>query len=139
MAAVPDLMPALPELVLAIGALAMVLIGAMQGEKSLRLLEMLAVVLFGVAGLMVLTQTGKTVTFNGAFMVDGFARFMKVLTLIGAAAAVVMSSDYIRREGIARFDFPILIVLATIGMMMMVSANDLIALYVGVELQSLAL
>ena len=139
MAAVPDLMPALPELVLAIGALAMVLIGAMQGEKSLRLLEMLAVILFGVAGLMVLTQTGKTVTFNGAFMVDGFARFMKVLTLIGAAAAVVMSSDYIRREGIARFEFPILIVLATIGMMMMVSANDLIALYVGVELQSLAL
>ncbi|MFY8038713.1 MAG: NADH-quinone oxidoreductase subunit NuoN [Bosea sp. (in: a-proteobacteria)] len=139
MAAVPDLMPALPELVLAIGALAMVLIGAMQGEKSLRLLEMLAVILFGVAGLLVLTQTGKLVTFNGAFVVDGFARFMKVLTLIGAAAAVVMSSDYIRREGIARFEFPILIVLATIGMMMMVSANDLIALYVGVELQSLAL
>jgi NADH-quinone oxidoreductase subunit N len=111
----------------------------MQGEKSLRLLEMLAVILFGVAGLMVLTQTGKLVTFNGAFVVDGFARFMKVLTLIGAAAAVVMSSDYIRREGIARFEFPILIVLATIGMMMMVSANDLIALYVGVELQSLAL
>ncbi len=139
MAAVPDLMPALPELMLAVGALAMVLIGAMQGEKSLRLLEMLAVILFGVAGLMVLTQTGKLVTFNGAFVVDGFARFMKVLTLIGAAAAVVMSSDYIRREGIARFEFPILIVLATIGMMMMVSANDLIALYVGVELQSLAL
>jgi NADH-quinone oxidoreductase subunit N len=139
MAAVPDLMPALPELMLAVGALAMVLIGAMQGEKSLRLLEMLAVILFGVAGLMVLTQTGKMVTFNGAFVVDGFARFMKVLTLVGAAAAVVMSSDYIRREGIARFEFPILIVLATIGMMMMVSANDLIALYVGVELQSLAL
>ncbi len=139
MAAVPDLMPALPELMLAVGALAMVLIGAMQGEKSLRMLEMLAVILFGVAGLMVLTQTGKMVTFNGAFVVDGFARFMKVLTLIGAAAAVVMSSDYIRREGIARFEFPILIVLATIGMMMMVSANDLIALYVGVELQSLAL
>ncbi len=139
MAAVPDLMPALPELMLAVGALAMVLIGAMQGEKSLRLLEMLAVILFGVAGLMVLTQTGKMVTFNGAFVVDGFARFMKVLTLIGAATAVVMSSDYIRREGIARFEFPILIVLATIGMMMMVSANDLIALYVGVELQSLAL
>jgi NADH-quinone oxidoreductase subunit N len=64
---------------------------------------------------------------------------MKVLTLIGAAAAVVMSADYIRREGMARFEFPILIVLATIGMMMMISANDLIALYVGLELQSLAL
>jgi NADH-quinone oxidoreductase subunit N len=139
MAAVPDLMPALPELLLAAGALAMVLIGAIQGEKSLRLMETLAVALFAVAGLVVLTQTGKQVTFNGAFVVDGFARFMKILTLIGAIAAVIMSSDYIRREGMAKFEYPILIVLAVIGMMMMISANDLIALYVGVELQSLAL
>ncbi len=139
MAAIPNLMPALPELLLAVGALAMVLIGAFQGEKSLRLLEIMAVALFAVAGLVVLSQTGKQITFSGAFVADGFGRFMKVLTLIGAAAAVVMSSDYIRREGMARFEYPILIVLATIGMMMMISANDLIALYVGVELQSLAL
>ncbi len=139
MHAVPNLMPALPEIILAAGALAMVLIGALQGEKSLRLMEVLAVALFGLAGVLVLTQTGKQVTFNGAFVADGFGRFMKVLTLVGAAAAVIMSSDYIRREGMAKFEFPILIVLATIGMMMMISANDLIALYVGVELQSLAL
>ncbi|MGL4439352.1 MAG: NADH-quinone oxidoreductase subunit NuoN [Bosea sp. (in: a-proteobacteria)] len=139
MHAVPNLMPALPEIMLAAGALAMVLIGALQGEKSLRLMEIMAVALFGIAGIMVLSQTGKEITFNGAFVADGFGRFMKVLTLIGAAAAVIMSSDYIRREGMAKFEFPILIVLATIGMMMMISANDLIALYVGVELQSLAL
>lgn len=139
MHAVPNLMPALPELTLAVGALAMVLIGALQGERSLRLMEIMAVALFGIAGVMVLSQTGKQVTFNGAFVADGFGRFMKLLTLIGAAAAVIMSSDYIRREGMAKFEFPILIVLATIGMMMMISANDLIALYVGVELQSLAL
>ncbi len=139
MAALPNLMPALPEITMAAGALAMVLIGALQGEKSLRLLETFAVVLFAVAGAMVLQQSGKQVTFNGAFVADGFGRFMKVLTLVGAAAAVVMSSDYIRREGMAKFEYPILIVLATIGMMMMISANDLIALYVGVELQSLAL
>jgi NADH-quinone oxidoreductase subunit N len=139
MHAVPNLMPALPELVMAAGALAMVLIGALQGEKSLRLMETLALVLFGIAGVLVLQQTGKQVTFNGAFVADGFGRFMKILTLVGAAAAIIMSSDYIRREGMAKFEYPILIVLATIGMLMMISANDLIALYVGVELQSLAL
>jgi NADH-quinone oxidoreductase subunit N len=139
MHAVPNLMPALPEIMLAACALAMVLIGALKGEKSLRLMEIMAVALFGIAGVMIMSQTGKQITFNGAFVADGFGRFMKVLTLIGAAAAIIMSSDYIRREGMAKFEFPILIVLATIGMMMMISANDLIALYVGVELQSLAL
>ncbi len=64
---------------------------------------------------------------------------MKVLTLIGAAAAILLSSDTLRRDGTMRFEFPILVVLATIGMMMMISANDLISLYVGLELQSLAL
>jgi NADH-quinone oxidoreductase subunit N len=72
-------------------------------------------------------------------VVDGFGRFMKILTLIGSAAAIVMSSGFMRRAGIMRFEFPILIVLSTIGMMMMISANDLIALYLGLELQSLAL
>jgi NADH-quinone oxidoreductase subunit N len=139
MATVPNLLPALPEIVLAIGALAMVLIGALQGERSLRLMETLALALFGVAGVLVLMQTGKQVTFSGAFVADAFGRFMKILTLMGAAAAIVMSADFIRREGLARFEFPILIVLSVIGMMMMISANDLIALYVGVELQSLAL
>jgi NADH-quinone oxidoreductase subunit N len=139
MHAVPNLMPALPEIILAAGALAMVLIGALQGERSLRLMEAMALALFAIAGVVILSQTGKVITFNGAFVADGFARFMKILTLIGAGAAIIMSSDFIRREGMAKFEFPILIVLATIGMLMMISANDLIALYVGVELQSLAL
>jgi NADH-quinone oxidoreductase subunit N len=136
---VPDLVPALPEILLAVGALAMVLIGAIKGEKSLRLLETIAVALFVVAAFMVMAGSGKQVTFNGGFVVDAFARFMKVLTLIGAVAAVLMSADFIRREGMAKFEYPILIVLAVIGMMMMISAGDLIALYVGLELQSLAL
>jgi NADH-quinone oxidoreductase subunit N len=79
------------------------------------------------------------VTFNGSFVVDDFARFMKVLALIASGAAIVMSMDYLRRQGLTRFEYPILIVLATIGMMMMISANDLIALYLGLELQSLSL
>lgn len=135
----PALGPALPEIVLALGAIAMVLYGALQGERSTRALEIAALALLALALVLVLRGEGKVITFNGAFVADGFARFMKVLTLAGAAAAVVLSAEFLRRDGAMRFEFPILIVLSTIGMMMMVSANDLIGLYVGLELQSLAL
>lgn len=135
----PALGPALPEIILALGAIAMVLYGAIQGERSTRTLEIAALALLALALVLVLRGEGKVVTFNGAFIADGFARFMKVLTLIGAAAAIVLSADFLRRDGAMRFEFPILVVLATIGMMMMISASDLIGLYVGLELQSLAL
>jgi NADH-quinone oxidoreductase subunit N len=137
--ALPALGPALPEIILALGAIAMVLVGAIQGERSTRLLEGLALVLLAVALVMVVSGTGKMLTFNNGFIVDGFARFMKVLTLLGAGAAILLSADTLRRQGTMRFEFPILVVLSTIGMMMMISANDLISLYVGLELQSLAL
>lgn len=137
--ALPALGPALPEIILAIGAIAMVLVGAIQGERATRLLEGLALVLLAVALVLVVSGTGKMLTFNNGFIVDGFARFMKVLTLLGAGAAILLSADTLRRQGTMRFEFPILVVLSTIGMMMMISANDLISLYVGLELQSLAL
>lgn len=135
----PALGPALPEIVMALGAIAMVLYGAIQGERSTRALEIAALALLALALVLVLRGEGRVVTFNGAFVADGFARFMKVLTLIGAAAAIVLSADFLRRDGAMRFEFPVLIVLATVGMMMMISASDLIGLYVGLELQSLAL
>ena len=137
--ALPALGPALPEIILALGAISMVLIGAIQGERATRLLEGLALALLAVALVMVVSGSGKMLTFNDGFIVDGFARFMKVLTLIGAGASILLSADTLRRQGTMRFEFPILVVLATIGMMMMISANDLISLYVGLELQSLAL
>ena len=137
--ALPALGPALPEITLAIGAIAMVLVGAIQGERSTRLLEGLALALLAVALVMVVSGTGKMLTFNDGFIVDGFARFMKVLTLLGAGAAILLSANTLRRQGTMRFEFPVLVVLSTIGMMMMISANDLISLYVGLELQSLAL
>ena len=73
------------------------------------------------------------------FVTDGFGAFMKILVLIGSALSVLLALDYNERQGIARFEFPVLVLLATTGMMMMISANDLISLYVGLELQSLAL
>lgn len=137
--ALPALGPALPEIILALGAIAMVLIGAVQRERSTRLLEGIALLLLAVTLVVSLSASGTQTTFNNGFIVDGFARFMKVLTLVGAAAAILLSADALRRDGSMRFEFPILVVLATIGMMMMISANDLISLYVGLELQSLAL
>jgi NADH-quinone oxidoreductase subunit N len=136
---VPDLTPALPEIVLAAGALVLLMYGVFAGASGPRIVTSASVVLIAVVAFLVVTaDDARAVTFDGAFIVDAFARFTKVLTLIGSAAAVLMSSRFLRDQGIERFEYPVLILLATTGMMMMLSANDLIALYLGLELQSLA-
>ena len=77
--------------------------------------------------------------FYGMFVTDAFALFMKALVLIGSAVTILMGMRYNEDQGIARFEFPVLVLLSTTGMMVMISANDLITLYVGLELQNLAL
>ncbi len=136
---VPALWPALPEILLALGALGLVLYGALAGERSTRTVRLATLVLILVAAIVVMTlPNGRVVTFSGSFVSDAFAKFMKVITLIASAAALYLSSEHFRREGIDRFEYPILVLLATIGMMVMISANDLIALYMGLELLSLS-
>jgi len=131
---------ALPEIILVIGAMALLMLGAFRGESANKLIFWLAIVTlilaFGV--LLFIPATGQ-VAFDGAFILDPFARFMKLLTLIGSAAVITMSFDYLRQARLMKFEYPVLILLASVGMLMMISANDLIALYLGVELQSLAL
>ncbi|MET4632674.1 NADH-quinone oxidoreductase subunit NuoN [Kaistia defluvii] len=139
LATFPSLMPFLPELTLAVGALVLLMIGAFGGERMTSLVTTLAVLLVLVAGLVLVFKAEDGVTFNGAFVLDPFARFMKLLALAGSGFAIIMSTNYTKREKIARFEYPVLILLATLGMMLMISANDLIALYLGLELQSLAL
>ena len=130
----------LPEFILAAGALVLVLIGAIRGERSNGLVSALAVALIAAAGIAVAFQGGERAeAFGGSFVVDNFARFMKMLSLIGSAAALLLARDFFQRAKLDRFEYPILVVLATLGMMMMISANDLIALYLGLELQSLAI
>ena len=127
--------PALPEIILASGVLILVLVGALRGERSTEAVTGGALALLALAIVMVLMlPSGRTLALGGSFVVDAFARFMKVLTLIGAGAGIILSGDYFRRERIDRFEFPILVLLSTIGMMMVISANDLIALYLGLEL-----
>jgi len=135
-----DLIVALPEITLAVGAMALLMLGVFRGDKSTSLVTGLSVALLVVcAALVVGMRGGIDTAFGGAFIVDPFARFMKMLVLVGSGFALVMSQRFIETEKIGRFEFPILIVLATLGMLMMISANDLIALYMGLELQSLSL
>jgi NADH-quinone oxidoreductase subunit N len=136
----PALAPLLPELILSVGVLVLILYGAFRGERSVEGVNVGALLLLVLAFFVVVTQPAgmKVTTLSGAFISDAFSRVMKGLVLLGSAATILLSRDYFQRERIDRFEFPVLILLCTIGMMVMASANDLIALYLGLELQSLA-
>src|SRR5436309_4812635 len=137
---IPTLLPAVPEIVLAVGAMLLLMVGVFRGEQASKGIETGAILLLLVTALIVgWLPAGKLVTFGGSFVVDGFARFLKLLALAGSAAAIVMSSNYLAVEKRVTFEYSILILLSTVGMMMLISAADLIALYLGLELMSLAL
>ena len=139
-AQLPTLVPLLPEFVLGLGAMALLMLGVYRGEESSRVVDIAAIVLLVVAGVILVTlPAGKLATFGGSFIVDDFARFLKVLALIGSAAAILLSLDYVKRERQQRFEYSVLILLSTLGMLMLISAADLIALYLGLELMSLPL
>jgi NADH-quinone oxidoreductase subunit N len=136
----PDLSLALPEIVLACAAMALLLIGVFRGEGSTRLVSWLSVaVLIGILALTGIFGMERRVGFYGMFVTDPFAVFMKGLVLLGSAVSIIMALRYNEEHQIARFEFPVLILLAATGMMVMVSADDLITLYLGLELQSLSL
>jgi len=130
-----------PEIFLAIAAMALLMLGVFRGDGSTRLVAWLSVAAIAIALAMVVqnTPTDATTSFAGMFMTDPFTTFVKVLILVASGLAIIMSLGYLRNENMERFEFPVLLLLATLGMLMMVSANDLISLYVGLELQSLAL
>jgi len=135
-----DLLPALPEIVLAVGAMVLLMLGAFRGERSTTAVNWLAIVLLVAAGTLVVWLPGdKLIAFGGSFVVDTFARFLKLLALAGSATAILMSLTYLKLERQERFEYSILIVLSTTGMLMLISAADLIALYLGLELMSLSL
>jgi NADH-quinone oxidoreductase subunit N len=138
--AVPGLSPALPEMVLAVAAMALLVVGVLRGEGSTRLISWLAVAaLLVVLAIAEFGGSAARTGFYGMFVADAFGLFMKTLILVGSAVTILMAIRYNEDEGIARFEFPVLVMLAATGMMVMISANDLITLYVGLELQNLAL
>ncbi|MAS15318.1 MAG: NADH-quinone oxidoreductase subunit NuoN [Nitratireductor sp.] len=134
-----SLILATPELILAVGAMALLMVGVFSGPRANSTVTGLAVALLvAVIALMVIFPADGR-AFGGAFVSDAFARFMKILTLVGSVVTLVMSVGFAKAEKFDKFEFPVLIMLATLGMMLMISANDMIALYLGLELQSLAL
>ncbi|RIK93089.1 MAG: NADH-quinone oxidoreductase subunit NuoN [Proteobacteria bacterium] len=139
-AVLPDLIPAIPELVLAIAAMALLVFGVFRRDDAAGSVALGAVVAMGVALVGVLSMMpDRALTFGGMFVMDGFGQFAKAMVLIASMLAVVMSGGYMKAERLERFEYPILMLLATLGMLMMISANNLISLYVGLEMQSLSL
>jgi NADH-quinone oxidoreductase subunit N len=129
----------LPELILSASSLALLMVAAFAGDRSSRVVSWLAVATFVVAALFIPGLIGPTgVGFDGLFVADNFAAFSKVLIYIAAAASLMAASVWFARGGVFRAEYPILILLSSVGMGMMVSAGDLLTLYVGLELQSLS-
>jgi len=127
-------------MVLAVAAMALLILGAFRGEGSARLVSWLSIgALILVLVIVELGGGERRIGFYGMFADDAFAQFMKALVLIGSAVTVLIAIRYNEEQRIARFEFPVLMLLATTGMMVMISASDLITLYVGLELQNLAL
>ena len=139
---ISDLRPMLPEIVMACGAMVMLMVGVgiYQSERSARIVNGFCIAVLALTGLIIAMQpSGRTVMFYGSFMVDEYARFLKLLAIIGSGGALMLSLNWLSAEKQQRFEYGVLFLLSTLGMMMLISAVDLIALYLGLELMSLPL
>ena len=135
-----DISIILPELILAVAAMALLMVGTYGGgDKRAVSINWLMVGLLFVLGLWIMLDPAQGEAFNGAFIADGFAQFAKVLMLWSAAVILVLARDYLQKRELLKFEFPVLVGMAVLGMMIMVSAGDLMSLYMGLELQSLSL
>jgi NADH-quinone oxidoreductase subunit N len=129
---------ALPEIVLACVGLAILIFGVLRKQDSTLPCTMFTLGGFLIAGLLVLTRTSGF-GFHGQFVADSFSAFNQILIISGAALSTILALDWNRSQGIARFEFPVLMLFATVGMMIMAGASNLMTLYLGLELHSLAL
>ncbi|HEY0265582.1 MAG TPA: NADH-quinone oxidoreductase subunit NuoN [Rhizomicrobium sp.] len=134
-----DLLVLLPELILALGAMALLLAGAIGGEKTAPAISWGAIALLAASGIATMMGPDHVTAFHDAFVADGFSRFAKVLILVGAALSVLLADEFFARINLSRFELPVLMLIATLGMMLMVSSASFLSLYMGLELQSLAL
>ena len=143
----PELIPVLSELFLAIIGMALLIFGVFQkgGHNEQDLPTFRYAILLSVAALLLTTLITsmlageRLLTFNDMFISDGFSVFCKILVLLASAGSLIVAKGFLERHELARFEFPVLVIFATLGMLMMISANDMIALYLGLEMQSLSL
>ncbi len=141
MGVIETLTHAFPELLLVLGGMILLITGVFLGDRYSRHISLIAVALMIGAAILTLLGQGASANalFDGAFRIDDFAVFSKIVIFVAAAFAILMSIGTLPGEELGRFEYPILIILAVFGMSLMVSASDLISLYMGVETQSLAL
>ncbi len=134
-----SLLAVLPELILTAGGLVLMLVAAWGGEASSRVVNWLSVLTLALAGIALSTSLANgPVAFDGLVRADAFSAFAKAMIYAAAAAAILLAPRYFRTDGKERPEYPVLILFSAIGMGMMVSAGDLLTLYVGLEMQSLA-
>lgn len=144
---IPNLAPATPEIFMALAVMGLLMLGVFQradsaeaGMKVNSQIWLLSIVTLVLAALLVTMVAGDRITtFNNLFVTDDFAVFAKILVLLAGAATLLISKPFLETHEMARFEYGVLIVFATLGMMMMISANDLMSLYIGLEMQSLSL
>ncbi|MBL6595652.1 MAG: NADH-quinone oxidoreductase subunit NuoN [Candidatus Puniceispirillum sp.] len=137
-----DILPALPEMILATLALVLVLVAAYGGESARNAQRVTRIALGGIVLALALiwsSSVGNETAFGGMFRADSFAGYMKILVLLGTFCALYMSITPLAKDDINKPEFALLVMLALVGMMLMISANDLMSLYMAVELQSLPL
>lgn len=127
-----------PEIILGAGAIILLMLGVFRGDSSLRILSWGAVLVFVLAGLTILDDPPvRMLAWNDLYVADSLSAFLKILILIGAGASVLMALPYLERLQSTRFEFPVLIILSTLGMFVLASANNLLTLYIGLEMMSL--
>ncbi len=128
----------MPELVLACAGLVILVAGVIPNRETFFPVSMAVIGALIVAALLVINQPEGT-ALGGQYVSDAYSGFMKLLALAGAALSMLLAIDWNEKEGLGRFEFPVLVLLSALGMMVMISANDLMALYLGLELLSLPL
>src|SRR3978361_2085862 len=119
------LLPALPEIFLACASMVLLMIGAYSGPKAARTILGLAILMLVCTGAIICwLPPGRVETFGGSFVLDDFARFLKILSLTGSAVTLLLSIEFLEHEARKIFEYAILVMLSTVGMLVLISAND---------------
>jgi NADH-quinone oxidoreductase subunit N len=135
-----SLAPIYPELFLAVAGMALLIAGVLRGNQSMRFITQATMFVFVIALFLLIGQepTNEPIL-NDMFVQNSFTYYIKTIVIVGVIASLALSKQYLEQELVIRFEYPILVLFAGLGMLLMVSANDMLSLYMGLELQSLSL